>query len=95
MIQNKDILVVKGDKDSCKVVMKKSNYVTKLDTMINDVIMKETYVEITGNTLKELSRFQDFLHRNVYNNEHYKDMQSDSNQPTGLYGTAKTKNLKL
>ena len=74
MIQNKDILVVKGDKDSCKVVMKKSNYVTKLDTMIDDVIMKETYVEITGNMLKELSRFQYFLHRHFYNNEHYKDI---------------------
>ena len=54
--------------------MKKSNYVTKLDTMIDDVIMKETYVEITGNTLKELSQFQYFLHRHFYNNEHYKDI---------------------
>ena len=54
--------------------MKKSNYVTKLDTMIDDVIMKETYVEITGNTLKELSRFQYFLHRHFYNNEHYNDI---------------------
>ena len=40
--------------------MKKS-YVTKLDTMINDGIIKGTYVETTDNTLKELSRFQDFL----------------------------------
>ena len=34
MIQNKDIVVVKGDKDSSVVKMKKSDYVTKLDTMI-------------------------------------------------------------
>ena len=40
MLQNKNVVVVKGDKDSSVVIMKKSNYVTKLDTMINDGIMK-------------------------------------------------------
>ena len=64
MIQNKGIVVVKGDKDSTVVIMKKSDYLTKLDTMIDDSIMKGTYVETTDNTLKELSRFQDFLYRN-------------------------------
>ena len=59
MVQNKDIVVVKGDKDSNKVIMKKSD-VTKLDTMIDNGIMKGTYRETTDNTLKELSRFQDF-----------------------------------
>ena len=54
MIQNKDIVVVKGDKDSSVVIMKKSDYVTKLDTMINHDIMKDTYVETTDNTLKEI-----------------------------------------
>ena len=63
MIQNKDIVVVKGDKDSSVVIMKKSDYVTKLDTMIDDSIMKGTYVETTDNTLKKLLRFQDFLYR--------------------------------
>ena len=70
--------------------MKKSDYVTKLHTMFDDAIMKVTYVETTDNTLKELSRFQDFLYRNVHNYERYKDMQPDSNQPASLYGTAKT-----
>ena len=60
MIQNKDIVVVKGDKDSNIVIMKKSDNVTKLDTMIDNGIMKGTYRETTDNTLKELSRFQDF-----------------------------------
>ena len=69
MIQNKDIVVVKGDKDSSVVIMKKSAYVTKLDTMIDDIIMKDTYVETTDNVLKELSRFQDFLCKNFHNYE--------------------------
>ena len=61
MIQNKDIVLVKGYKDSSVVIMNKSDYVTRLDTMIDDGIIKGTYVETTDNTLKELSRFQDFL----------------------------------
>ena len=82
------IVVVKDDKESSSVVlMKKSDYVTKLDTMIDDGIMR-------GNTLKELSRFQDFLYRNFHNYERYKDMQPDSNQPVRLYGTAKTHKFK-
>ena len=85
------IVVVKDDKESSSVViMKKSDYVTKLDTMIDDGIMKGTYVETTDSTLKELSRFQDFLYRNFHNYERYKDMKPDSNQPARLYGTAKT-----
>ena len=43
MIQNKDSAVAKGDQDSGVVIMKKSDYVTKLDTMIDGVIMKGTY----------------------------------------------------
>ena len=58
--------------------------------MIDDGIMKGTYVETTDNTLKELSRFQDFLYRNFHNYERYKDMQPDSNQPERRYGLAKT-----
>ena len=45
MTQNKDIAVAKNDKDSS---------VTELDTMIDDGIMKCTYVETTHNPLKEL-----------------------------------------
>ena len=90
MLQNKNVVVVKGDKDSSVVIMKKSNYVTKLDTMINDGIMKGTYVETTDNTLKELPQFQHFLYRNFHNYEGYKYTQPDSNQSPRLYGTAKT-----
>ena len=32
--------------------------------MIDEGVMNGTYVETTDNTLKELSRFQDFLFRN-------------------------------
>ena len=60
MIQNKNIVVVKGDKDSSVIIMKKLDYVTKLDTMIDDGVMKGTCAEITDNTLKELSGLRTF-----------------------------------
>ena len=65
MIQNKDIVVVKGDKDSSVVIMKKSDYVTKLDTMIDDGIIKGTCVETTDNTLKNYCDFRTF-HRETF-----------------------------
>ena len=33
--------------------------ITKLDTMIDDSIMKGTHIETTDDTLKELPQFQD------------------------------------
>ena len=54
MIQNKEIVVAKGNKDSSVVIMRKSDYVTKLDTMIDDGIVKGTYSETTDSTLKKL-----------------------------------------
>ena len=50
MIQNKDIVVVKADKGSSLVIMKKSDDVTKLDAMIDDGVIKSAYVETSGNT---------------------------------------------
>ena len=90
MIQKRDIVVVKVDKDSSVVIIEKSDYVTKLDTMIDDGMIKGIYIKTTDNTLKELSRFQGFLCRNFHNYECYIDMQPDSNQPARFCGTAKT-----
>ena len=39
MIQSKNIAVVKGDTDSSRVIMKKSDDLTKLDTVIDDGII--------------------------------------------------------
>ena len=85
MIQNKDVVVVKGDKDSSVVIIRKSDYVTKLNTMIDDGIMKGTYVKTTDNTLKELPRCQDFLYRNFHNHERHKDMQLEANQTMNFF----------
>ena len=51
MIQTKNIVVVKGDKDSNIVTIQRSDYVTPLDSMVNDGVMKGTYIENIGSTL--------------------------------------------
>ena len=71
-------------------MMKKSNYVTKLDTMIDEVITKGTNAETTDSMMKKLLRVQDFLYGTFHNNQCYRNMHPDSNQPVRLYGTAKT-----
>ena len=53
--------------------------------MINGIIIKGTYIGTTDDT-----QFQDFLYRNIYDCELYKDLKPDNNQPARLYETAKT-----
>ena len=38
-------------------------------------------METTDTMLKELSRFQELLYRNLYNYECYSELKPDSNQP--------------
>lgn len=59
--------------------------------------MKDILTETTGNTLRELWRSQDFLYRNFFNYERYKDMKTDNNQLDFLCGSEKIKfkNIKL
>ena len=53
--KKKDIVNVKFDKGSSIVIMKKSHYLNKLDTVIHDDIITDTCIETTDNRLKELS----------------------------------------
>ena len=50
-LRDKDIVIVKGDKGFSIVTTKWSDYVTQLNTMINDGIMRGTYIETTDNML--------------------------------------------
>ena len=43
MIQNKDIIVAKNDKGVVIVIIKKLDYVTKFDNMIDEGIMERIY----------------------------------------------------
>ena len=90
LIKNEDIVIIPGDKDSCVVVMNKSDYVQKLQQMINDGIEKGVYAESEENTTVELNRFNDFINSHFQSYKHFERMKSSSNTPAQLYGTAKT-----
>ena len=42
LIHNKEVVILKGDKDSSIVIMNKTNYITKTETMIEEGIKNGT-----------------------------------------------------
>ena len=63
---NKDIVILSGDKDSSIAIMNKKDYNKKIDEIINDGIQQGKQKETDDNILKEfisiipLSAFQKF-----------------------------------
>ena len=49
------------DKDSCAIVMDKTDYNNIIQKMIDDGIKNKIYEETTDNTLKDFKNFQNFL----------------------------------
>ena len=90
LVNNKDVVIVPGDKDSAIIVMNRPDYIKKMQEMIDDGIAKNVYTPTTDTTLKDLRTFKDFLYRNFKNHGKYDKMVPQSNQPARLYGTAKT-----
>ena len=90
LIHNKDVVILKGDKDSSIVIMHKTDYVTKIETMIEEGIKNATYAETDDTTMQDLKRFQDVLRQNCKKYEHCNEMYPESNEPAKMYGTAKT-----
>ena len=76
------------------VIMDKSDYIQKLEDMIEESISKGAYERTDDTTLQDLKRFRDFLYRNFYKYENYHKMYPHSYQPAKLYGTAKTHKFK-
>ena len=91
LIENKDLVVISRDKDSCVVILKRGDYDKKLQSMIDEGITNGTYAPTVNTILNDLKKFQDFLCRNFKGKfDRYKDMRPISNQPGRLYATAKT-----
>ena len=70
--------------------MNKTNYIAKIETMIEEGIKNVTYSEIDGTTMQDLKQFQDFLFQNSKKYEHYNEMYPESNELAKVYGMAKT-----
>ena len=96
LIEHKDLVVISGDKDSCVVILKGSDYDKKLEYMIDEGISNGTYAPTTDSALSDPKKFQDFLHCNFKDKlTHYKYMRPVSNQPGRLYTIAKTHKFNL
>ena len=87
---NKNIVLLSGDKDSPVLVMKKVDYVEKVNSMINKDIRQGKYEITTDTTHEDLEKFQSFLHCNFKSHPRYNDMRLVSNQPARFFATAKT-----
>ena len=90
LIKNENIVVISADKESCTVILNKTDYVKKVNAMISEGISKGKYVETVNNTHTDLKRFQDFLYRNFYKKKYYDGMRPVSNQPARFSTTAET-----
>ena len=71
LINDQDICIISADKDSCAIILKKTDYINKLETMINKGIESGTYGECDDTTLSDLELFQDFLRRKIQTNIWY------------------------
>ena len=89
MRNNKDIVLLSGDKDSTAVAINKVDYVKKVNGMINKGIQQGKYEITTDTTHEDLGKFQSFLYRNFKSHPRYNDMRPVSNQPARFFATAK------
>ena len=53
IINDKTLVVVSGDKDSCLIIMKGADYIAKMQTRIDEGITCEAYTPTADNTLKD------------------------------------------
>ena len=90
LIHNKDVVILKGDKDWSIVIINKTDFIKKIETMIQKGIKNGTYAETDDTAMQDLIRFQCFLCWNFKKYEHYNEMYPESNEPAKIYGTAKT-----
>ena len=90
LIQEEDVVVMKGDKYSSVIILNKTDYIEKLENMVKEGIDKGTYTLAEDNTIKVLKNFKQFLKRNFKGYDKPGDMLPTSNQPARIYATTKT-----
>ena len=64
LIQNNDIVLLLGDKDSLVVVRNKKDYILKVDNKINVGIQQDKYEWANDKPHEDLEKFQHFLYHN-------------------------------
>ena len=90
LINNPNIVILEGDKETAIVIMNKIDYISKMNEMIEIGLADGTYVESEDTTIDDLNHFRDFLYRNFKEHPKYKEMLPTSHRPARMYGSAKT-----
>ena len=90
LIKNDKIVILAADKESCTVILNKSDYIKKVNKIIEEGMEQGKYIEAIDTTQSDLKHFQDFLYRHFKRSEHYDQMRPVSNQPGRFFATAKT-----
>ena len=88
--KNENIVVISADKESCTVILNKTDYFNKVNAVISQGTSKDKYVETVDSVHKDLKHFQDFLYRHFYKTKYYDGMRPVSNQSVLFFDTAKT-----
>ena len=90
LIKNDKIVILAADKESCTVILNKSDYIRRVNNIIGEGIQQGKYIETIDTTQTDLNHFQDFLYRHFKRSEHYDQMLPVSNQSGRFFATAKT-----
>ena len=88
--KNENIVVISADKESCTVILNKTDYVNKVNAMISEGISKDKYVETVYNTHTDFKHFQNFLYRHFYKTKYYDGIRPVPYQPARFSATAET-----
>ena len=95
LANNKNIVILAADKETCTVILNRTDYQNKVNNVINEGIAEGKYIETVDNTHKDLKRFQDFLYRNLYKHEQYENMRPKSNPPGRFFASKNPLSLIL
>ena len=58
---NSNIIILSVDKETCTVILNRTDYIKKVNAMIDDGISQSKYVETVDNTHQDLKHFQNLL----------------------------------
>ena len=88
---NSSIIILSADKETYRVILNRTDYIKKVNAMIDDYISQGKYVETGDNKHQDLKLFQNLLHRHFLKTEYYDKMRPIFNQPVRFFATAKTR----
>ena len=89
LLKNDKIVILVAHKESCTAILNKSNYIRKVNNIIEEGMQQDKYIETLDTIQSDLKHFQNFLCRYCKKSEHYDQMHPVSNQPGRFFATTK------